>query len=98
MTVISLMPEDASPNLALRTVPVVPDAKGPVGLLVELDRQSEQPLYAQLEHRLRAVIRDGRLAAGSRPSSGSHAGSSPRSTTNLPPRATWIPARAPPSA
>jgi GntR family transcriptional regulator/MocR family aminotransferase len=33
---------------------------------VELDRQSEQPLYAQLEHRLRAVIRDGRLAAGAR--------------------------------
>src|SRR5579863_23053 len=66
MTVISLMPEDASPNLVLRTVPVVPDDRGPVGLLVELDRQSEQPLYAQLEHRLRAAIREGRLAAGAR--------------------------------
>ena len=42
------------------------DSKGPVGLLVELDRRSEQPLYEQLEHWLRAAIRDGRLAAGTR--------------------------------
>ena len=42
------------------------DDKGPVDLLVELDRRSEQPLYAQLEHRLRAAIRDGRLRAGAR--------------------------------
>jgi GntR family transcriptional regulator/MocR family aminotransferase len=33
---------------------------------VELDRRSEQPLYEQLEHWLRAAIRDGRLAAGAR--------------------------------
>lgn len=33
---------------------------------MELDRNSEQPLYEQLEHRLRAAIRDGRLAAGAR--------------------------------
>jgi len=44
----------------------VVDSKGPVGLLVELDRRSEQPLYEQLEHWLRAAIRDGRLAAGTR--------------------------------
>jgi GntR family transcriptional regulator/MocR family aminotransferase len=33
---------------------------------VELDRRSEQPLYEQLEHWLRAAIREGRLAAGAR--------------------------------
>ncbi len=33
---------------------------------MELSRRSEQPLYEQLEHRLRAAIRDGRLAAGAR--------------------------------
>ena len=33
---------------------------------MELDRRAEQPLYEQLEHRLRAAIRDGRLAAGAR--------------------------------
>ncbi len=42
------------------------EAKGPVGLLLELDRRSEQPLYEQLERRLRAAIRDGRVAAGAR--------------------------------
>jgi GntR family transcriptional regulator / MocR family aminotransferase len=40
--------------------------KGPVGLLVELDRHAEEPLYEQLEHWLRTAIRDGRLAAGAR--------------------------------
>jgi GntR family transcriptional regulator/MocR family aminotransferase len=35
-------------------------------LLVELDRRGDQPLYEQLERRLRAAIRDGRLAAGAR--------------------------------
>jgi len=33
---------------------------------VELNRHAEQPLYEQLEHSLRAAIRDGRLAAGAR--------------------------------
>jgi GntR family transcriptional regulator/MocR family aminotransferase len=33
---------------------------------VELDRRGDQPLYEQLERRLRAAIRDGRLAAGAR--------------------------------
>jgi GntR family transcriptional regulator / MocR family aminotransferase len=42
------------------------DAKGPVGLLVELDRHSEQPLYEQLEQWLRGAVREGRLAAGAR--------------------------------
>ncbi|MGO9906433.1 MAG: GntR family transcriptional regulator, partial [Solirubrobacteraceae bacterium] len=41
-------------------------AKGPVGLLVELDRRSQQQLHEQLEHRIRDSIRDGRLAAGTR--------------------------------
>jgi GntR family transcriptional regulator/MocR family aminotransferase len=44
----------------------VADSKGPVGLLVELDRRSGQPLYEQLERWLRAAIRDGRLVAGAR--------------------------------
>ncbi|HUA44589.1 MAG TPA: PLP-dependent aminotransferase family protein [Solirubrobacteraceae bacterium] len=33
---------------------------------MELKRHAEQPLYEQLEHWLRAAIRDGRLAAGAR--------------------------------
>jgi GntR family transcriptional regulator/MocR family aminotransferase len=33
---------------------------------VALDRHAEQPLYEQLEHWLRAAIRDGRVAAGAR--------------------------------
>ena len=33
---------------------------------MELNRHAEQPLYEQLEHSLRAAIRDGRLAAGAR--------------------------------
>ena len=66
MTVISLMTEDGTQELALRTVPVVVDAKGPVGLLVELDRHDGQQLHEQLEHRVRDAIRDGRLAAGAR--------------------------------
>jgi GntR family transcriptional regulator/MocR family aminotransferase len=43
--------------------------EGPVGdreLLVELDRDSEVPLHAQLERRLREDVRAGRLAAGAR--------------------------------
>jgi len=40
--------------------------KGPVDLLVELDRRSEQSLYEQLERTLRETIRDGRLPAGAR--------------------------------
>ena len=42
------------------------NGNGPVGVLVELNRRGEEPLYEQLEHRLRAAIRDGRLAAGAR--------------------------------
>jgi GntR family transcriptional regulator/MocR family aminotransferase len=44
----------------------VPTSRGPVDLLVELDRDEEQPLYEQLERTLRGAIRDGRLAAGAR--------------------------------
>jgi GntR family transcriptional regulator/MocR family aminotransferase len=40
--------------------------KGPVDLLVELERRGEQPLYEQLERTLRNAIRDGRLRAGTR--------------------------------
>jgi GntR family transcriptional regulator / MocR family aminotransferase len=40
--------------------------KGPVDLLVELDRRGEVPMYEQLERTLRAAIRDGRLTAGTR--------------------------------
>jgi GntR family transcriptional regulator/MocR family aminotransferase len=39
---------------------------GPVGLLVELQRYGEQPIYQQLEHALRTAVREGRLAAGVR--------------------------------
>jgi GntR family transcriptional regulator/MocR family aminotransferase len=40
--------------------------KGPVALLVGLDRRSELPLHEQLERALREDIRAGRLAAGTR--------------------------------
>ena len=40
--------------------------RGPVDLLVELDRVGERPLYEQLERRLRDAIRDGRLPADTR--------------------------------
>jgi GntR family transcriptional regulator/MocR family aminotransferase len=40
--------------------------KGPVDLLVELDRHGERPLFEQLERTLRDAIRDGRLRAGAR--------------------------------
>jgi GntR family transcriptional regulator / MocR family aminotransferase len=52
--------------LALRKVPVVSDSRGPVDLLVELDRGGELPLHEQLERALREDIRSGRLGAGSR--------------------------------
>jgi len=39
---------------------------GPVDLLLELDRDHEQPLYEQLERALRDAIREGRLRAGTR--------------------------------
>jgi GntR family transcriptional regulator/MocR family aminotransferase len=38
--------------------------KGPVDLLVELDRHADLPLHEQLERTLRDAIRDGRLQAG----------------------------------
>ncbi len=37
---------------------------GPVDLLLELDRNGDEPLYEQLERTLRDAIRDGRLRAG----------------------------------
>ncbi len=40
--------------------------KGPVDLLVELERGAEAPLYEQLERTLRDAIRGGRLPAGTR--------------------------------
>lgn len=40
--------------------------RGPVDLLVELDRAGRQPIYEQLERALRGAIRDGRLPAGTR--------------------------------
>jgi GntR family transcriptional regulator/MocR family aminotransferase len=49
--------------------------KGPVDVLLELDRGGELPLYEQLERALRDAIRDGRLPAGTRlPSSRGLAG------------------------
>ncbi len=41
-------------------------SKGPVGLLVPLDRDGDLPLHEQLERELRGAIRDGRLRAGAR--------------------------------
>jgi GntR family transcriptional regulator/MocR family aminotransferase len=38
--------------------------KGPVDLLVDVDRDADLPLHAQLERALRDAIRDGRLQAG----------------------------------
>jgi GntR family transcriptional regulator/MocR family aminotransferase len=49
--------------------------KGPVELLLALDRRGELPLYEQLERTLREAIRDGRLPAAARlPSSRALAG------------------------
>ena len=42
------------------------DEKGPVDLLLELDRDSSLPLHEQLESTLRDGIREGRLKAGAR--------------------------------
>jgi GntR family transcriptional regulator/MocR family aminotransferase len=39
---------------------------GPVGLLLDLNRDGELPLHAQIERALRDAIRDGRLEAGAR--------------------------------
>jgi GntR family transcriptional regulator / MocR family aminotransferase len=40
--------------------------RGPVDLLLELDRCGDLPLHEQIERTLRAAIRDGRLEAGAR--------------------------------
>jgi GntR family transcriptional regulator/MocR family aminotransferase len=40
--------------------------RGPVDLLLDLDRDGELPLHAQIERTLRDAIRDGRLEAGAR--------------------------------
>ena len=42
----------------------MPHRRGPVDLLVELDRGTSLPLHEQLERTLRAAMRDGRLATG----------------------------------
>ena len=42
----------------------MPRRRGPVDLLVELDRGTSLPLHEQLERTLRAAMRDGRLATG----------------------------------
>jgi GntR family transcriptional regulator/MocR family aminotransferase len=44
----------------------MPLRRGPVDLLLELDRRGDLPLHEQIERTLRAAIRDGRLEAGAR--------------------------------
>jgi GntR family transcriptional regulator / MocR family aminotransferase len=67
MTVILCMLGDRTPELARRTVPVVDAEDGPVaGVSVGIDADDPRPLHEQLEQALRAAIRSGRLAAGSR--------------------------------
>jgi GntR family transcriptional regulator / MocR family aminotransferase len=44
----------------------MPRRRGPVDLLLELDRRGNLPLHEQIERTLRAAIRDGRLEAGAR--------------------------------
>jgi GntR family transcriptional regulator/MocR family aminotransferase len=44
----------------------VTHTRGPVDLLLEIDRRGVLPLHEQLERTLRAAIRDGRLEAGAR--------------------------------
>jgi GntR family transcriptional regulator / MocR family aminotransferase len=56
-------------RLVRYTVPVMALSKGPVvgpGLLVELDPDDASPLHEQIERSIRANIRAGRLAAGTR--------------------------------
>src|SRR5436853_3020195 len=66
MTVILLMPQTVRRIWPCVQFQSVPSVKGPVDLLVELDRGAERPLYEQLERALRDAIRDGRLPAGAR--------------------------------
>jgi GntR family transcriptional regulator/MocR family aminotransferase len=42
------------------------DQRGPVDLLLELERRPDHPLYEQLELSLRDAVREGRLRAGAR--------------------------------
>jgi GntR family transcriptional regulator/MocR family aminotransferase len=75
MTVISLMCSKVGqiwPSVQFQSVGHL---KGPVDLLVELNRHGDRPLYEQLERTLRDAIRAGRLPAGARlPSSRGLAG------------------------
>jgi GntR family transcriptional regulator/MocR family aminotransferase len=73
--VISFMARTVRLGWPLVQFQFVGDLKGPVDLLIELDRRGEDPLYEQLERTLRDAIRDGRLPAGARlPSSRGLAG------------------------
>jgi GntR family transcriptional regulator/MocR family aminotransferase len=75
MTVISLMTRTVRESWPCVQFQFMPPARGPVDLLVDLDRRGEQPMYGQLERTLRDAIRDGRLPPGARlPSSRALAG------------------------
>src|SRR4051794_26121378 len=64
MTVICSMARHRTPRLDRRTVPVVPRSRGPVDVLVAVDRRADLALHEQLERTLRDAIRAGRLHAG----------------------------------
>src|SRR5262249_17720284 len=66
MTVMSVIGRTLRPSWPCVQFQFMGPFKGPVDLLVELDRRSEQSLYEQLERTLREAIRDGRLPAGAR--------------------------------
>jgi GntR family transcriptional regulator/MocR family aminotransferase len=56
----------ATPTLVRITVPVVTNERGPVALLVRIDRDEELPLHEQIERSLREQIQSGRLAPSTR--------------------------------
>src|SRR5215211_8196757 len=66
MTVISFMAATVREHWPRVQFQVVAHRRGPVDLLLELDRGGDLPLHEQIERTLRAAIRDGRLEAGAR--------------------------------
>ena len=66
MTVISFMARTVRHRWPGVQFQFVGHLRGPVDLLVDLDRRGNLPLYEQLERSLRDAIRDGRLQAGTR--------------------------------
>jgi GntR family transcriptional regulator / MocR family aminotransferase len=66
MTVISFMHGTVGEIWSCVQFQFVGHSRGPVALLIQLDRGGDRPLHEQLEQSLRDAVRDGRLTAGAR--------------------------------